>query len=327
MGSGQSGETLSDQTSNHSGVKIMGVQNPTVFYAQQFADNVALLAQQMSSKLEMAVTIGTGHRGEQASPVDQVGLVEAIQANTRFGPMPHNEANQDRRWVLPTSWQLSLKYAPNDLIRQITDPRNALAMEAVAAFNRRKDLTILGGMLQANQTGKSGTTSTPFLAGNVVSVNTGGTGSKLNVAKLREMKRKLMAHDIDLNNEELYIAVDSFNYDSLFAEIQVTSKDYNPGRDGTPVMVDGRIDRFLGVNFIHCERLLSFNGTDDGAGTSTPLPMWCKSGVYFGKWQDTTTRIDERQDLEDIPWQLYAKGTFGACRLEEKKVVFAWGRT
>jgi hypothetical protein len=305
----------------------MGVQNPTVFYAQQFADNVQLLSQQKISKLEMAVTVGTGHRGEQASPVDQVGNLEATEANTRFGPMPHTEANQDRRWVLPRSWHMSPKYAPNDLIRQITDPRNALAMAAVAGMNRRKDLTILGGMLQTNQTGKSGTTNTSFLAGNVVSVNTGGTGSKLNVAKLRKMKQLLMSHDIELDNEEIYIAVDSTNYDALFAEIQITSKDYNPGRDGTPVMVDGKIDRFLGVNFIHSERLLSFNGTDDAAGTSTPLPMWCKSGVYMGKWQDTTTRIDERQDLEDIPWQLYAKGTFGACRLEEKKVVFAWGRT
>jgi hypothetical protein len=304
----------------------MSVQNPTVFYAQQFADTVALLSQQKVCKLETAVTVGTGHRGEQASPVDQIGTVEAIEANTRFGPMPHNEAGQDRRWVLPKSWQLSLKYAPNDLIRQVTDPRSALAQDAIAAFNRRKDLTILGGMLNVNQTGKSGTTNTSFLAGNVVSVNTGGTGSKLNVAKLRKMKQLLMSHDIELENEEIYIAVDSLNYDSLFAEIQVTSKDYNPGRDGTPVMVDGRIDRFLGVNFIHSERLLSFNGTDDGSGTSTPLPMWCKSGVYLGKWEDTTTRIDERTDLEDIPWQLYAKATWGASRLEEKKIVYAWGR-
>jgi hypothetical protein len=304
----------------------MSVQNPTVFYAQQFADNVKLLTQQQVCKLEMAVTVGSDHRGEQASPVDQVGQLEATEANTRFGPMVHTEANQDRRWVLPTSWHMSPKYAPNDLIRQITDPRNALAQGAIAALNRRKDQTIIAGMLNVNQTGKSGTTNTSFLAGNVVSVNTGGTGSKLNVAKLRKMRQLLMSHDIDLQNEEIYIAVDSHNYDSLLAEVQITSKDYNPGRDGVPVMRDGIIDRFLGVNFIHTERLLGFNGTDDGAGTSTPLPMWCKSGVYLGKWVDNTTRIDERTDLEDIPWQLYAKATHGACRLEEKKIVYAWGR-
>jgi hypothetical protein len=303
----------------------MSVNSPT-YYAQQFATDVQLLAQAKLSKLERAVTVGHGHVGEQASPCDQVGLIEASENTERFAPMPRTDAPADRRWVLPRNWDINQLKDKNDLIRQITDERMALARAAVAGMNRRKDLSILDGMFNANQTGKSGTTSTSALAGNVVGVGVGGAASRLNVAKLRNGLQIMLSHELDEEGEEFYIAVDSKANDGLLAETQVTSKDYNQLRDGVPVLRDGKIDRFLGFNFIHTERLLTFNGTDDAAGTSTPIPMWAKSGVYLGYWVDTQTRIDERHDLRGIPWQLYANATFGATRLEEKKVVKAWSR-
>lgn len=303
----------------------MSINSPT-FYAQQFATDVQLLSQQIQSKLERAVTVGGNHYGEQASPVDQVGLVEVSENTERFSPMPRTDAPMDRRWILPRNWDLNQLKDKNDLIRQITDDRQELAHAAVAAMNRRKDRTIIDGLLNANQTGKSGTTSTPFGAGQTVSVNTGGAASGLNVAKLREARRILLANDVDYNGEEIFCVVNAKADSQLLAEIQITSKDYNQLRDGTPILRDGMIDRFLGMNFIHCERLTEFDGTDDAAGTSTPVLVFAKSGGYLGKWKDTNVRIDERTDLRAIPWQLYASATFGASRLEEKKVVKVWAR-
>lgn len=303
----------------------MTIQAPT-FYAQQFASTVMLLAQQKTSRLQQAVTVGTGHYGEQASPVDQVGIIEASENTERFAPMPRTDAPADRRWILPRTWDINQNYDKNDLIRQITDPRSQLAQAALAGMGRRKDLTILDGLLNNNQTGKAGTTSTPFLATNVVSVNTGGAASLLNVAKLRKAKQLLMANDVDVMEEELFVCVDSRAHDALLAEVQITSKDYNAARDGAPVLKEGVIDRFLGFNFVWTERLLAYNGTDDAAGTSTPCVAWAKSGAYLGIWKDTNTRIDERTDLRGIPWQLYTDMTVGATRIEEKKVVKIWSR-
>lgn len=303
----------------------MTIYAPT-FYAQEFANQCVLLSQQKTSRLQMAVMTGTGHRGEQASPVDQVGLIEAQEKTERFAPMPRTDAPTDRRWVLPRTWDINQNYDKHDLIRQIQDPRSALAQAALAAMGRRKDLTILDGLLNTNQTGKSGTTATTFLAGNVVSVSTGGTASLFNVAKLRKAKQLLMANDVDVTEEELFVAVDSRAHDAMLAEVQATSKDYNEARDGKPILKEGVIDRFLGFNFVWTERLLTFNGTDDAAGTSTPCPAWAKSGGYLGIWSDVNTRIDERPDLRGIPWQLYTDGTFGATRLEEKKIVKIWSR-
>lgn len=303
----------------------MSINAPT-FYAQQFANTCMLLAQQKTSRLQQAVMVGTGHRGEQASPVDQVGLIEAQEKTERFAPMPRTDAPTDRRWVLPRTWDINQNYDKHDLIRQIQDPKSKLAEAALAAMGRRKDLTILDGLLNANQTGKNGTTSTSFLAGNVVSVNTGGNASTLNVAKVRKAKQLLMANDIDVTQEEMFFVIDSRAHDALLAEVQATSKDYNVARDGAPVLKEGVIDRFMGFNFIWTERLLTFNGTDDATGTSTPCTAFAKSGAYLGIWEEVKTRIDERVDLRGVPWQLYTDGTFGACRLEEKKVVKVWSR-
>lgn len=303
----------------------MSINSPT-FYAQQFATQVELLTQQIESKLQRAVTVGTNHYGEQASPVDQVGVVDPSENAERFAPMPRTDAPMDRRWILPRNWDLNQLKDKNDLIRQITDDKMALARAAVAGMNRRKDRTIIDGLLNANQTGKSGTTSTAFGSGQTVSVNTGGAASGLNVPKLREALRILLANDVDTMGEELFCVTNAKAHTQLLAEVQVTSKDYNQLRDGAPVLRDGMIDRFMGFNFIHCERLTEFDGTDDADGTSTPVLFFAKSGAYLGIWKDTNTRIDERTDLRGIPWQLYTSATFGASRLEEKKVVKAWAR-
>ena len=303
----------------------MSINSPT-FYASQFATDVELLAQQKESKLQRCVTVGSGHVGKQVSPCDQVGLVDPSENTERFGPMPRTDASTDRRWVMPRFWDLNQLKDKNDLIRQITDDKQALARAAVAGMNRRKDLSILDGMLNTNYTGETGTVSTSFLSTQVVGVNTGGTASGLNVAKLRDGLRICLENDLDEEDEEFYIATSGKQHSLLLAETQITSADYNAQRDGTPVLQNGKIAQFMGYNFVHCERVTAFNGTDDQGGTSTPIPVWAKSGVYLGIWKDSTMRIDERTDLRGIPWQLYADAAFGGTRTQEKKVLKLWAR-
>jgi hypothetical protein len=67
-------------------------------------------------------------------------------------------------------------------------------------------------------------------------------------------------------------------------------------------------------------------GTDDASGTSTAVPIWAKSGMYLGKWEDIMTRISIRSDLQGEPYQAYAKETIGATRLDEPRVVKVWCR-
>ena len=78
------------------------------------------------------------------------------------------------------------------------------------------------------------------------------------------------------------------------------------------------------INLKQCERLTT--GTDDAAGTSTQVPVYAKSGMHLGVWNDIQNTIGQREDIRGRPFQLYSLGTFGATRIEEKKVVRVWCR-
>lgn len=297
----------------------MASQVPT-HYVQQFSSNIKLLLQQEGSRLRGAVTTGS-HVGEQASPVDQYGAISANPVVGRYNPMPNTEAPADRRWVLPEDYDVNQLLDSFDKLRLLADPMSVYVQNAVNALGRAQDSTILDKMFGTNQTGKSGGTATALPSSQVIGVNTGAaSATNLTVAKLREAKQILMANNVDLSKEQVYCAINAAAHDSLLTEVQIISKDFND----TAVLVEGRVTRFLGINFIHTE--LVTTGTDDQAGTSTQIPVWVKSGVYMGLWQDIMTDVSERKDLQGIPMQAYVKATFGATRLEEKKVVKIWAR-
>jgi hypothetical protein len=291
-----------------------------LFYVEQFSANIQLKLQQKGSRLRQSVTEGH-YVGSQASPVDQMGAVSANKVTGRYNPMGRVDAPTDRRWVFPQDYDLPQLVDSFDKLRLVIDPTSAMVENAVNAMGRAMDQEILAGILGVNGTGANGGSQTTLPSGQIVSVQQGAASPQnLTVAKLRAGIRTLMAAEVDLNTDQVYMAINAANHDALLAETQIISSDFN----SKPVLEDGRITRFLGVNFIHTE-LLSV-GTDDQGGTSTACPMWVKSGVHLGIWNDISTDISRRTDLQSLPWQAYVFGTFGGTRLEEKKVVQIWNR-
>lgn len=291
-----------------------------LFYVEQFSSNIQLKLQQKGSRLQQAVMSGS-HVGSQASPVDQFGAINANKVTGRYNPITRVDAPTDRRWVFPQDYDLPQLLDSFDKLRLLIDPMSSYVTNAVYALGRAKDQEILTSMFGTNYTGNNGATSTTLASTQVVGVNQGAaSATNLTVAKLREGKRILMANEVDLDSDSIYCAINATNHDTLLSEVQVISMDFND----KPVMVDGKITRFLGINFIHTELLST--GTDDQSGTSTAVPMWAKSGMYLGQWNDISTDVDRRKDLQGLPYQAYVFGTFGATRLEEKKIVKVWAR-
>lgn len=289
-----------------------------LFYVQQYSSNIQLKLQQKGSRLSQAVMSGN-HVGSQASPVDQFGAINANKVVNRYAPISPVDAPTDRRWVFPQDYDLAQYLDTFDKLRLLIDPMSSYVTNSVYAMGRAKDQEILNGLLGTNYTGNAGTTTTSLPSGQVVSVQQGAASStNLTVAKLREGKRILLTNEVDLDQDEIYMAINGTNHDSLLAEVQVISTEFND----KPVMVEGKVVRFLGVNLIHTE--LVSTGTDDQSGTSTALPMWAKSGGYAGIWMDMITDVSQRKDLQSLPYQAYVMGTFGGTRLEEKKVCKVW---
>ena len=294
--------------------------NIPLFYVQQFSSNIQLKLQQKGSRLRSAVMTGD-HIGSQASPVDQFGAVAANKVTGRYNPMQRVDAPTDRRWVLPQDYDLPQLVDSFDKLRMLIDPMSSYVTNAVYALGRAMDQEVLNGLLGINQTGTSGAVQTTLPSSQIVSVAQGAaSATNLTVAKLRQAKKILLQNEVDMDSDTIYCAINAASHDSLLSEVQVINMDYND----KPVLVEGRVQRFLGIEFIHTELLNT--GTDDLAGTSTACPMWAKSGAYLGMWSDVKTDISQRKDLQGLPYQAYVYGTFGGTRLEEKKVTQIWTR-
>lgn len=288
----------------------------------QFATNIELLLQQKGSVLRGAVDAGS-YVGKQASPVDQIGAVAASKVTSRFQPLVRTDAPTSRRWVYPISYDLMQMIDTFDKLKVLNDPSSKLVQNGVYAMGRSMDDEIIAAFFAAAATGESGGTSTILptsTSTNVVSVNVGGTTSGLNVAKLRAGRKMLRKAFVDFDNDPIYQGLTAEEEDDLLNEIQIISLDFND----KPTLVDGKVRSFLGLNFVQCERFTT--GTDDQSGTSTALPMWARSGMHLGVWQDMMVDVSQRKDLSGLPWQAYIMGTFGATRLEEPKVIKVWCR-
>lgn len=285
--------------------------NVTTHFVQQYTTNVQLLLQQKGSKLRGTVSTGS-YSGKAAKAVEQVGAVNAQKRTQRHGDTPLISTPSDARWIYPVDYEWADLIDDQDKLRMLIDPQSSYAQNGAYALGRAMDDEIIAAFFGTAKTGENGSTNTSFAtATQQITVSTGSTGATgLNIAKLREAKKILMENEVDIDNEQLFCVITAEQHDDLLNEAQAISLDYNT----RPVLVDGRITAFMGFNFVHCERL----GVD--ASSYRRVPVYAKSGVHLGMWNDINTQISERAD-KGYATQVYVKGTFGATRTEEKKVV------
>lgn len=291
---------------------------------QQYARNVEMLLQQEGSRLERAVGTGS-YTGKAASVVEQIGAVTAQKRTGRHSDTPLISTPHDKRWVHPFDYEWADLIDDQDKLRTLVEFSSPYAQNGAMALGRAKDIEIVQAFFASAKTGENGSTDTAFPSGQSVSVSTGGTTSNINVAKLQEAKKLLIAASNNMD-ETCYCALTAAAHDALLKEIQIVSRDYN----SAPVLENGFVKRFMGFEFIVLGQLpdgseMLQTGTDDAAGTSRAIPVWCKSGMHLGQWGGITTKITERADKSHST-QVYVKGTFGATRTQEKKVVRIWAR-
>ena len=298
--------------------------NSQTYYVQQYARNINMLVQQKKARLRQGCTEGS-YTGKAGSPIEQMGPIEMQPVNNRFAPMGRLDPPTDRRWIYPQDYDAPQLFDKFDKLRILVDPRSMQVQSAVAGANRKIDDVIIQGLFGTAKSGEQGQNSVAFPTSQVVSVQQGATSpTGFTVAKLKAAIKILRKNEAipDLDSpSDVWCVIGADQHDQLLSEVQVYSGDFNPGN---VVMRDGKIDRLMGVNFVHSERLPQ--GTDDQAGTSTKVGLWQKDGMHFGTWEDIETGIGQREDLRGRPWQAYVTMSVGATRLEEKRVVQIWCR-
>jgi hypothetical protein len=282
-------------------------------YVSQFSTNVELLLQQQGSRLRGIVKSGT-HQGKQASPVNQFGATGYSRRTGKYEPITPTDAPTDRRWVYPITIDADPVFIDKyDNLRSITDPTSSYVQNAVNSLGRGIDDVILEAYFGTNQTGETGGTSTTFLAANQVPVTTGkGSATGINAKKIKAGYKLLLANEVDMDNDPIYCVINATQNDQLLDEAQIVSKDFN---EKAILDKDGRIKQWLGVNFIHSQRLTL------NSSSYRRIPMFAKSGMYLGLFDDIKTEVQPRHDIKGHPMQVTAEMTIGATRLEEKKIV------
>lgn len=305
--------------------------NVSTAFVQQYSTNVQMLLQQQGSRLRGTVQ-NFKFQGKAASMAEQFGAVNPVRNQSRHSDTPLISTPQDKRWIYPNDYDWADLIDNQDKLRMLIDPTSQYAMAGAWAMGRAIDDEIISGIFNSNNTGENGTSATGLLS----AVNSGAqaVGSSvgasaatgLNISKLRAAKRILLASEVDVDNDQLFMAITAKQHDDLLNEAQAISLDYN----SKPVLVDGKISAFMGFNFIHSERIpggASFNAainpavTGYTAGSQYMVPFWAKSGVALGIWNDVQTSIDKRADKRNS-YQVYVTGTFGGARMEEKKVGY-----
>ncbi len=283
----------------------------TVAHSEQYASNVELLLQQKQSLLRGSVR-SNSYTGKAAQPVQQIGSI-TLSDWVREGDTPILNTPHDVRWLEPTTKHGAQLIDRHDFLRTIADFRSPYVETGAAAANRAIDEVIINAAFGTAKTGedKSGTQVwsdfTTANGGHLVD-NSGTNG--MTVAKLRSAKKALMAAEVDIDNEELFVVMGSSQHDDLLGETLAASADYNT----TPILVDGRIRSFMGFNFITTE-LLPTDGNNDRRCFA-----FARSGLALGVFGDVTGRVSERDD-KSYATQVYTSVTVGATRVEEKKQV------
>jgi len=283
--------------------------NITTAFVQQYAANVELLLAQKVSLLRGLVMNGA-HRGKKASIVEQFGKATAEQYTTRNSDTPNLNLTQDKRWVIPSDYHWGTLIDDQDRLRMIIEPTSPVAMAAASGMARKMDDIIISAFHGSAYVGENGTTAEAWDTAYDVAVTVGGTASQLNSAKLKNAIRLLITANEGELMEPVYGVISSYEHDSMLKEIEAIGSDYG---GSAAVLTDGRIKRFMGVDFTISERL-------NVTGGNREVPVFVKSGMYLGIWDGMFNDITKRSD-KSYAMQVYTRMTMGATRTQLGKIV------
>lgn len=287
----------------------MSFQIDTAF-VNQFGSNVDMLVQQKGSRLSRAVRLEMGVTGETAF-YDQIGATEAVEVFDRHGDSPLVSTPHARRRVTLIDVEWGDLIDDFDKLKTLIDPESAYALNASWAVGRKIDDIIIRNIFAAADTGKDGTTSVTFPAGNQVAADFDGdsVAEGLTVAKLREARRLLRSFEVP-EDEPMYIGVTAKQMDDLLGTTEVTSSDFNTVK----ALVQGDINAYMGFEFIHTERLLL------NTSSQRRVPVWSRNGLMLAVAKEPMVRINERPDKRFSTY-VYYMTSVGSTRMEEDRVV------
>ena len=277
---------------------------------QHYTTNIQLLLQQKGSLLKDTVSTGK-YTGKAAKAIEQIGAVTAGKVDVRHGDTPLSSTPHTARWVFPNDYIWADLIDDQDKLRLLIDPTSSYALNGAYAIGRAMDDEILAAFMGVAKTGENGSEAVKFPGAQVVTDSDPKALTGMTVDKLQQAIKRLRQAEVDLDHDPVYCAISAQQEQDLLKDPKITSRDFNT----QPVLVDGKLRSFMGISFVPIQRL-----SVDGLSKMRICPLWSKSGMHLGLWDEVSVSIDRRPDKRNS-MQVMVKGTFGATRTHEQKVV------
>jgi hypothetical protein len=286
-----------------------------VFYSQQYASAVELLAQQMRPRVASTFSPMTAV-GSSATVVNQIAAFEADERTGLYDPIVFGEPTHNRPWVYPRNFDKAIPFDNLEAMQMNANPTSEYVMGVVSALNRKMDDEAIRAFFANRLLGEAAGTSEAFEGSMQVPVATGGAGSGLNVEKLQAALEIFRALEVGIEDgdTQIHCVISAKQERNLMNEIEVTSSDFTAKRiiDSGTIVASG----FMGINWIISARL-----PVDGSSYRR-VPFYTSKGMTFCTWDGgIKTSVDQRKDLRGHPWQVYGKGSCGAVRKDKMRVV------
>jgi hypothetical protein len=262
-----------------------------------------MLSQQMGSLLRDKVRVESVV-GKNAF-FDQVGSVTAVLKTSRHSDTPQIDTPHSRRRVSLADYEFADLIDQQDKVRLLIDPTSSYAQAAAMAMGRAMDDVIITAATGTAYTGETGSGTESAQTAIAASV---GTGTGLNITKLRTAKELLDKADVDPSIPR-HLVCGPEQITNLLGTTEVTSSDFNTIK----ALVHGEVDSFLGFKFTTSNRLAK-------SGNDRTCIAYAQDGITLGIGKDISARIDERAD-KSYATQVYYCQSIGSTRMEQAKVV------
>lgn len=275
-------------------------------YLTQFNKNFYHLLSSSGSKLK-GLFMEKHEKGEKVM-FPRFGKLAVYEQTSAAQEVIEQEAAYSMRMLTSKLYRLPVMVDEMfDVNKMILDPTSHIVQEMAKAHGRNFDQVVFAAMLGTAATGRDGSGSASFTAGNVIPH--GGTG--LTVLKLDQAIRLLKQKFNDLQRDGIYLILNAAAEEDLLADAKITSFDYQNNK----VLGGKDLPSYRGLKIVMSEDI-----PDVSAGV-TGRALLCTSqtmGVnILEDFQTSIDRIPHRSNANLVQTAMQ----FGAVRMDEDTVI------
>jgi len=272
----------------------------------QYAGDAVMVAQQLQNPLRNAVTIVSAN-GEAMSTADLMGEEEYVRGKSRDTRNPEVGGQDTRRWLVYPEYAVEhgKTIFKEDTFKKMMDPSGNTMRKGIAAVERGIFDTILGIEKKSNGTfsvtgsgimGRATEGARPGAASELPAGNTivhGGIG--LNTEKLRTATEAMELENFGLETEDEIFALISPKQKTDLLNLALATK-VNLNQFDIDQIKSGRPTSLLGITWMFSNRV------PVNAAGNRLVPIWSKSNIVAGFWQDLQSQIWNNPERKNLPY-------------------------